>query len=745
MADVVASLGFEVDTADLDKGTKGLEKMDSTAANTAATIDDLNKSLSTNTTALGNLTKALSNSSSAHQAHGRAASDSSKEIGKLAEIITYMHLRAIDQAKSIGFLGTVLTALGPVGLTVGVAIASLAAAFLFAKRAADELANKAQGLRDLSETTGFTTDRLQQLQHAGEGVGLSADRVSGFLSTFTYRVEQLRKGSGPLYDALLKIDQSLAAQATGAKTTEQAFNILRTAYQKAGDEAQKANLVRAAGTRDIAVGRLLGAPEGTGGFIISKEEVDRLSKLKNETEALKRETKEIVGFLSSDIVEGELKVARAMRDAAVAAQEAGVAWKNMPWSEWLRFQQALHAGDYEKLSPEDAALGRARIILSNRLKTSQTTATGKGDLENTKGYFMDFLRPRGPTPQESPDAESERLKRNIAVLGEAATAEELLTSRQKELNIQVKAGQVDATNAQRGYEAYRVSLSGVEEGVRQTLGIATFTDLWTQKSKELDLAVKKYNLTQEQYNTAVAVGAEQTRKAAEAQEVMRSRLPGLTQLNIDSRDLAKNLDTLGMSSINAVSSGLTDMLMGTTTLSAGFKNLSLSVVKALDEMAVKMLVVAPLVQLMKSSLSAFLPNVQLPGSNADISAGIRQQHSGGMVGAGGVFVRANPAIFLGAPRLHGGLASDEFPAILQRGERVLSKREVQQGSGNGPAVQINFTNAHPTAKVSQSSKNVGGKRIINVMVAEVGSAAARGDMDSAFGGRFGAKPRQITR
>jgi len=30
-------------------------------------------------------------------------------------------------------------------------------------------------------------------------------------------------------------------------------------------------------------------------------------------------------------------------------------------------------------------------------------------------------------------------------------------------------------------------------------------------------------------------------------------------------------------------------------------------------------------------------------------------------------------VFIGAPRLHSGLASDEFPAILQKGERVIRK------------------------------------------------------------------------
>ncbi len=52
-------------------------------------------------------------------------------------------------------------------------------------------------------------------------------------------------------------------------------------------------------------------------------------------------------------------------------------------------------------------------------------------------------------------------------------------------------------------------------------------------------------------------------------------------------------------------------------------------------------------------------------------------HRGGVVGVDQpTFVRSMPTLaFAGLPRLHAGLAPDEYPAILQQGERVLSRRE----------------------------------------------------------------------
>ena len=58
-------------------------------------------------------------------------------------------------------------------------------------------------------------------------------------------------------------------------------------------------------------------------------------------------------------------------------------------------------------------------------------------------------------------------------------------------------------------------------------------------------------------------------------------------------------------------------------------------------------------------------------------------HSGGMVGGANFGKRVSPFVFAGAPRLHNGLAADEYPAILQRGETVTPR-------GMGGEVQ-NFT------------------------------------------------------
>ena len=51
-------------------------------------------------------------------------------------------------------------------------------------------------------------------------------------------------------------------------------------------------------------------------------------------------------------------------------------------------------------------------------------------------------------------------------------------------------------------------------------------------------------------------------------------------------------------------------------------------------------------------------------------------HTGGIAWSGeGGSMSVSPALFAGAPRFHGGLMPDEFPAILQKGEGVAWANE----------------------------------------------------------------------
>ena len=115
-----------------------------------------------------------------------------------------------------------------------------------------------------------------------------------------------------------------------------------------------------------------------------------------------------------------------------------------------------------------------------------------------------------------------------------------------------------------------------------------------------------------------------------------------------------------------------------------FKGLVRSILADLAVLAFRRAVLGPLA----NALSGIF------GGGGTIAAAV--SHAGGMVGLSG-HTRAVPAaVFAAAPRLHAGgwagLRPDEVPTILQRGERVLNRREaVAYGRGGSPDAGVTVT------------------------------------------------------
>lgn len=105
-----------------------------------------------------------------------------------------------------------------------------------------------------------------------------------------------------------------------------------------------------------------------------------------------------------------------------------------------------------------------------------------------------------------------------------------------------------------------------------------------------------------------------------------------------------------------------------------FRDMVTSMIAELARLAARRFILGPLAGLLGSALG---------GLGGGVLASVL--HQGGPVGGPGP-MRAVPALaFAGAPRMHGGgwIGPDEVPAILQRGERVLSRREAK-GWGAAP-------------------------------------------------------------
>ncbi len=134
-------------------------------------------------------------------------------------------------------------------------------------------------------------------------------------------------------------------------------------------------------------------------------------------------------------------------------------------------------------------------------------------------------------------------------------------------------------------------------------------------------------------------------------------------------DWGKGLGETLTSAFSSAESAFRDFV---TTGKLDFKSLVSSILADLATLAFKNSVLGPLANWLSKGFGSIFAPVQ---------------HDGGMVGGPGPGRMISPLAFAGAPRLHSGgwagLRPDEVPAILQRGERVLSRAEVANGLARG--------------------------------------------------------------
>lgn len=127
-----------------------------------------------------------------------------------------------------------------------------------------------------------------------------------------------------------------------------------------------------------------------------------------------------------------------------------------------------------------------------------------------------------------------------------------------------------------------------------------------------------------------------------------------------------------------------------------FRDLVTSMIADLAKLAARAYILGPLAGILGNAFPSLAAGLKLP-----------VQHMGGAAGSGPTR-EVSPLALIGAPRLHNGtptgLRADEYGAILQRGERVLNRRQTKEWESRqfgGPAPIINF-NVRDAQSIRQS-------------------------------------------
>ena len=156
----------------------------------------------------------------------------------------------------------------------------------------------------------------------------------------------------------------------------------------------------------------------------------------------------------------------------------------------------------------------------------------------------------------------------------------------------------------------------------------------------------------------------------------RAVTQGLSQYADQAMDWGKGLSDTLVGAFRSAEGAFRDFVK---TGKVDFKGLIASILTDLAVLQFRNSVLGPIANALSSTFAG--PNV-----GGTVAAAV--SHTGGIVGISG-YTRLVPAMaFAGAPRMHAGgmagLRADEVPTILQRGERVLNRRETAQyGAGGG--------------------------------------------------------------
>lgn len=131
------------------------------------------------------------------------------------------------------------------------------------------------------------------------------------------------------------------------------------------------------------------------------------------------------------------------------------------------------------------------------------------------------------------------------------------------------------------------------------------------------------------------------------------------------------LERAGEETTQALAGNFTDFFSGMVTEGGSaidrLRNMFSSLARDVASIFARRTIAEPIAGWLASGFGALL------GGSVGGTTAAAVKHAGGIVGVGGLSRFVNPSLFAGAPRLHSGLAPDEFPAILQRGEEVIPK------------------------------------------------------------------------
>ncbi|MDB5618470.1 hypothetical protein [Tardiphaga sp.] len=398
----------------------------------------------------------------------------------------------------------------------------------------------------------------------------------------------------------------------------------------------------------------------------------------------------------------------------------------------------------------------ASTDLQNRMddiRRSDAMADARRRLAEGMNRKFDTSKPPKDSPADGPDASAygraeESLRKYIETTNAASKSVDEAAASQERLKA---IAALTAAGMKDGLSREAATAKAEMSGLAQQAAAAADALAKAKVASSIDFGKKTAFLSQEDVQIATqlkGIYGNDVPKALASAEAAGIRL------NDAFRQISSVIET-------NLTTGLTDIFDGTKSVGQGFSDMSKVVVRALEEMIIKMYVVQPIMRSLQGALGGGLSLGSLFGGGAAAgatstgSAGVGAlgglYHTGGMVGSEPTSVRyIHPSYFDDAPRFHtGGIAGDEVPIIAKKGEGVFTPGQMAAMGGGGPINMVVNNNASPTMTVEATQVVDGrGNRSIQLTLDDATAAALSRPGSStrkAMSSNFGARPAGVRR
>ncbi|MBA2881836.1 hypothetical protein HNR65_002167 [Desulfosalsimonas propionicica] len=588
----------------------------------------------------------------------------------------------------------------------------------------------ADAIAKTADSVGISTDALQEYRYMAERSGVATATLDKGIGAFTKRLGELKNESGALYSYLKKNNEGLVEQLKATRTTDEALQVFLSSLADVENQSARTAMSAAAFSRTAGIQMTNMVKGGTDGLDQMRDKFEDLGLAIDEKYL--RQAEDAVDQITNleTVIKTQFTTAIVQAGPKVAEFTGNMA-------DWIAENDDLITQDI----PD--TLGK---IASGVGKVTRGVAGLADKIGDKYDIVMDFFEgigdriPLVDVPQDVWDlAEGKDIHRarvpfdyDKARAGQKDDAARKKTNdlikkqTQAEKALEQQILKTRKTRGPAGQPDLAVDLSTLEDIDQIYSQTRTpIENLYTDLDRLNELFATGL-MDQETYFRGIEMYGEEM--AGHFDDMGRSAKDSQSSISEGWDGMMGRMANAFDGWANSYSKTLNDMLWESELT---FEGITESFGKMITEMLIQSAMTDAMGALFGTDKQGGTGGGWFSGSGGDGGkAGMVQQganwamsalqtyfsmHEGGTVGKDGTPGIAPTGLWNNAPRLHNGLAPDEFPAILQRGERVIPKNQTQ---GSGGQQQVNLKNINvldPSIVGDYMATNEGEQLIMNIV------------------------------